>query len=448
MHETLLKVEKLAFGGAGFGRVDGKACFVPFTAPGDLARIRITSEKSSFIKGELIELETASSTRVTQSCPIFGSCGGCNWRHISYAEQLTQKQDIFTEIMWRSGRVPAERILPIAAAPTVDGYRSRVQLKFCFVAGELHSGFFRAGSHDIVDLPDECAIAQAALNKIIAELRTIVPYTPDLARIPQIDLTVGDDEQAIAVLHYVGNRHAEIATFFKERRSSFVLLQGLYLLRSRQSRPVKIFGIESLSYSIPENHLPGAPEIRLAFSKGGFSQVNYRQNLTLIRTVLDWAGLTGQERVLDLYCGNGNFSVPLARYASEIFGIEESAASINDARLNCLANGVVNAAFLCCDAARGVASFAQGGNTFDVVILDPPRSGAADVVALLHQLAPKSVIYISCDPATLARDVGILKKFGYDVVQSRPVDMFPQTYHLESVTLLKPIINSTINDNA
>ncbi len=448
MHDTLLNVEKMAFGGAGFGRVAGKACFVPFAAPGDIARIRIVTEKSSYIKGELVSLETPSSARVAQTCPIFGSCGGCNWRHISYTEQLAQKQEIFAEIMWRSGRVPAERILPIVAAPLADGYRSRVQLKLSFVAGTLHSGFFRAGSHEIVDLPNECAIAQATLNRIIAELRSVIPFAPDPALIPQIDLTVGDDEQAIAVLHYAGTKTAEMSSYLKKQRSSFILLQGLYILRNRKSRPVKIFGIESLSYTIPDNFLPGTPEIRLGFSKGGFSQVNYRQNLALIRTVWDWAELNGHGRVLDLYCGNGNFSLPLARYASEILGIEESEASIHDARMNCQANGVVNVDFLCSDAAIGVVRLTQSGDSFDVVILDPPRNGAADVVKLLHLLTPKSIIYISCDPATLARDVGILKNSGYDVVQSRPVDMFPQTYHLESVTLLKPLTTTSNSDCA
>ncbi|HEY5513457.1 MAG TPA: methyltransferase domain-containing protein, partial [Geomonas sp.] len=172
------------------------------------------------------------------------------------------------------------------------------------------------------------------------------------------------------------------------------------------------------------------------FGRGGFSQVNYPQNLELIRTVWQWGEFTGAERVLDLYCGNGNISVPIAPYLGQLIGVEGYAPSIDDAVANAQANGVVNASFQVSDAAAAVKRFASRGERFDLVILDPPRSGA-EAVGEIARLAPKSVIYVSCDPPTLSRDLALLGEKGYRVVGSQPVDMFPQTYHLESVTLLK-----------
>jgi 23S rRNA (uracil1939-C5)-methyltransferase len=176
--------------------------------------------------------------------------------------------------------------------------------------------------------------------------------------------------------------------------------------------------------------------LRLSFGSGGFSQVNYRQNLALIETVCEWAALTGREKVLDIYCGNGNFSLPLAGNVAEVVGVEDYEPSIAIARQNAAANGLKNISFICKDAATFIERAVSAGEKFDVVLLDPPRSGAAEVVRNIPALGPRAILYVSCDPSTLARDIGILKKSGYDVVKCRPIDMFPQTYHIESVTLL------------
>ena len=167
------------------------------------------------------------------------------------------------------------------------------------------------------------------------------------------------------------------------------------------------------------------------------SIVNYGQNRRLVETVRDWLELTGQERVLDLFCGNGNFSLPLAGEVASVVGLEIFESSIGDAVVNARHNGVTNASLMCVDAADEIKRLATAGEKFDIVLLDPPRAGAADLVGLLPALEPRHILYISCDPPTLARDIATLKKSGYDVVKSLPVDMFPQTYHTESITLLR-----------
>jgi 23S rRNA (uracil1939-C5)-methyltransferase len=438
MSEAEIAIERMCYGGAGFGRLEGKACFVPFTAPGDRARIRVVREKRSFLEGELLELPVASPLRVAPDCPLFGSCGGCNWQHLPYEEQLKQKGEIFADSLRRLGRVEGDCILPVAASELRYGYRSRIQLKLSLKGGVTALGFFKGGSHEVVDAPLGCAIADPLLNKISAEFRALLARLPGLSAVSQIDLAIGDTGESIAVLHLDGKDPAPLVAALLAVRAELPSVAGLFLRMGAKSRIEKVFGVESLSYRIPAGLFPGSRPMTLRFGRGGFSQVNYPQNLRLIRTVLEMAALTGSERVLDLYCGNGNISVPLAPLVARVTGIEGYAPSIDDALANAAANGVSNAAFQVSDAALAVQRLAARGERFDLVVLDPPRSGA-EAVGEIARLAPKSIIYVSCDPPTLSRDLALLGEKGYRVVGSQPVDMFPQTYHLESVTLLKRI---------
>jgi 23S rRNA (uracil1939-C5)-methyltransferase len=438
MEDIVVKIEKMAFGGSGFGHLDGKACFVPFTAPGDLAKVRLKVVKRSYLEGELLELIEPSEQRASPPCPAFGACGGCNWQHLTYSDQLRAKEEIFSDILWRSGRVERNQIEKVSPAPEPFDYRSRIQLKIRYIGGELHMGFYRAGSHFVVDLPGRCAISHPRINRVIGDLKRLLLHSAEADKIPQIDIAVGGDGALELVIHYIGNNREELARFFRANRLSLGA-DGIFLQTGRKTSLEEIGGgdYHALAYMVPDPFSPESPAYRLAFSNGGFSQVNYEQNLHLIETVCTWAGLTGRERVLDLYCGNGNFSLPLSRKAGHILGVEDYGPSIASARENCAANGIKNAAFECCDARGAVDRLVSRGETFDLVLMDPPRTGAREVVAQIPALGPRSIIYVSCDPATLARDIGILKKRGYEVEKIRPVDMFPQTYHVESVTLLK-----------
>jgi 23S rRNA (uracil1939-C5)-methyltransferase len=436
MSDVVVTIDKLSYGGAGFGRVEGKACFVPFAAPGDRARIRVTADKRSYIEGELIELLEPSLFRVVPPCPVFGICGGCNWQHLAYPAQLAEKEEIIAELLWRIARVEREHILPIVPAPEPFAYRSRIQLKVSYIAGAVHIGFFRTKSHCIVDIPVTCAIVQPEINKIIAELCQLLNNSPEPDKISQVDVSSGDDGKTIVIIHYKGSSPAQLSAYLLEHRDT--LADGMFIQSGSKPSLIKVFGIENLSYRIADNELPGISAARLSFSKGGFSQVNYRQNRHLIELVRSWAELTGKEKVLDLYCGNGNFSIPLAGCAKRVVGLEGYEPSIIDAKRNGELNNLTNAVFHRADAALELKKRVAAGEDYDVVVLDPPRSGAAEVVNQIHALKPKSILYVSCDPATLARDIGILKKHNFEVVKCRPLDMFPQTYHIESVTLLRP----------
>ena len=435
MGEALVAIERMCNGGAGFGRVGGKACFVPLTAPGDQARIRIVKEKRSFLEGELLELIVASPLRVEPACPLFGSCGGCDWQHLPYPEQLQQKSEIFAGSLVRIGRVTGELLLPVAPSAKSLGYRSRIQLKLGRANGAPTLGFFRSGSHQVVDVALGCAIADPLLNRVASQFRLLLAGLPEWRAISQLDLAMGDDGLSVAVLHFTGQDPARLVERLLALRGELGSVSGLFVKGGAKERMDKVFGVDALSYAIPAGLFPGSREMRLRFGRGGFSQVNYPQNLELIRTVWQWGEFAGSERVLDLYCGNGNISVPIAPYVAELIGVEGYAPSIEDAQANAAANGVGNVSFRVSDASLAVRRLADRGERFDLVILDPPRAGA-EGAGEIARLGPAKIIYVSCDQATLARDLALLSDRGYRVSRSRPVDMFPQTYHLESVTEL------------
>ncbi len=437
MREELVRITTMTFGGAGLGRVDGKVCFVPFTAVGDLVRVSIVTEKKSYLEGEILENIKPSPQRISPPCPVFGECGGCCWQHLPYDIQAQTKEDIFAEILMRATRIERGKVLPILSAKAPYGYRTRVQFKVKYAAGKLSMGFYRKGTHQVIDIACGCAIANEQVNGIFQKLRMIMPAFPDLGKIHQIDVATGDTGDAIVLFHYAGEKFKEVTEWLRQNIPEQIPVTGVFLQCGRKVSINKIWGDERVVYSLSQDLFPGFSEMSLSFRCGGFSQVNYQQNTVLIETALRWAELTGTEHVLDLFCGNGNFSLPFARYCEEVVGYEDYAFSIEDAVANSRQNGVSNTSFFCKDSASGLRELVRRGESFDVVLLDPPRTGALETVGLIPQVKPEKILYVSCDPPTLARDLVSLQNKGYEIIASCPVDMFPQTYHLESITILR-----------
>ncbi len=428
-----VQIDKLTFGGEGFGQLDGKACFVPHTAPGDLARIRIVQEKSSYCRGELLELITPSSERVTPPCPVFGRCGGCDWQFLPYDRQLWWKGEIFADLLWRNARIGRDAILPIVPAADAYGYRSRIQLKVRYVGGVHQIGFYRSGTHYVINIPDHCPLASPSLNLALPEVRELLAMMPEPDKIPQVDLVSGENGRVVATIHYIGSRPADLRRSIVELFPSLANLHGILVQSGRKLTLETVCGENSLTYQVG-----GAEdELSLAFSAGGFSQVNYAVNRRLVALCLDEADADGDVNVLDLYCGNGNFSIPLAGRCGQLLGIEDNPVSVRDAERNAARFGLDAGLFRQADAVSAVHGLLAQGGRFDLVVLDPPRGGARELMHLLPGLRPATIVYISCDPSTLARDLAILQKHDYSVTKSRAVDMFPQTYHMESITVLK-----------
>lgn len=421
-----LDIDSLTFGGSGIGRHDGKAIFVPLTAPGDRIRCRIVRDKGRWAEAELVEILQPATERITPPCPVFGACGGCQWQFLPYQEQAAWKERIYSDLLQRQAGIPADAIHPLVSAPAPYGYRSRAQLKCCNSDQGFTLGFFRKGSH-VVQGIDSCPLLPGAINTLIPLLRSAIDHSAVAPLIPQIDVGFDDRGQVRLVVHHLANASSDIADLLRP----LALQQNfaLFVQGDRKGGLLQIFGEEDLVISCDH------PPLSLAYKAGGFSQINLEQNRALVNAVLGAAQLEGDERVLDLFCGMGNFSLPLARRCREVVGVEDYAPSIAQAKMNAAKNGLSNIRFHARPACGALRAYGQE-SFFDLVVLDPPRQGAKELCPEIIALAPPRIVYISCDPATQTRDLKTLLQNGYHCVSAQPFDFFPQTHHIESLVIL------------
>lgn len=418
-----LTIDTLTLGGRGLGRDQGKAVFVPGTAPGDRLRCRVTHSRTHYAEAELVELLQPSPLRRTPPCAVFGHCGGCQWQHLPYPVQAEWKERLFREQLVRAGVATAAACLPIVPAPAEWHYRNRVQYKCRQTAQGFVIGFYRPASHYVIDAP-HCMLVAPPIQQCFTFLRAALPASPAPQSIPQVDITASDDGSVTVLAHVLPTAVESLRGWLAEiaRRGHFAAA----LQAGRKTTLEPVHGDPALITAVDDPPLP------LRIGAGGFAQVNPAQNRRLVAAVVAAAALTGGERVLDLYCGVGNFTLPLARRAGSVLGIEDYPPAVADARYNARRQGLTNVAFSAEPAAGAVRRY----GSCDLVLLDPPRSGAYPVMRDLLSVRPARILYVSCDPATLVRDLQPLVHHGYKVVSSQPFDLFPQTWHIESLTLL------------
>ena len=420
-----LTVETLANGGDGLARHQGRVTFIPHTAVGDVVRCRIRQSKKDYARAELVELLETSAQRRTPPCPVAGECGGCQWQHLPYSEQLVWKERLFRETLSHRCGIPANRMAAILPAPDEWHYRSRAQVKCHVAQGRLLTGFYRPRSRYVVAM-EHCPLLAPELNRLLAQLRSALDGSRYARSIPQIDLASDDWGKSAAVVHYIGSQSAALSRHLRR----LDLAADLFVQRERKADLISVQGDGCLTLLVDQ------PNLRLHYRLGGFAQVNLSQNRRLVAKAIRLADLQGTEQVLDLYCGMGNFSLPLARRAGRVLGIEEAPKSIASARENAQANAIETVAFSCGNAEQAFAE-QRAGQKIDLVVLDPPRSGAYPLIKQLLENPVPRVLYVSCNPQTLARDLQPLVYGGYEPVSVQPVDMFPQTAHCESLTLLQ-----------
>lgn len=421
-----LRIDTLTLGARGLGRHHGKAVFVPLTAPGDLVRCRIIRSRLQFDEAETVELLSPSTLRRIPPCPVFGECGGCQWQHLPYEEQVRWKEKLFHDQLLRLGIACSDALMPIVPAPAEWAYRNRVQFKCRQTQQGLVAGFYRHASHFVTDAP-QCLLVMPVIQQTYDFLRRILPESPHPESLPQFDISCGDDQQVTVLFHVLQGAEDAMCNWLKAVAEKGGFAAAVQIGRKETIRI--LVGGPGMSVAVD------TPPVSIQVSAGGFAQVNPDQNRRLVDAVVTAASLTGKERVLDLFCGAGNFTLPLARRAGAVVGIEEYAPAIDDARSNAARNAFVNAVFLA-ESADG-AALRHG--KFDLVLLDPPRTGAFPVMRDLLVLRPPRILYVSCDPATLVRDLKPLVHNGYAVVSSQPFDLFPQTWHIESLTLLERV---------
>lgn len=436
MNNPEITIENLAVGGKGVGRVAGQACFVPFSAPGDRMTIRITNKKRNYLEGEMLELLEPSPWRTVPLCPAFGSCGGCNWQHLDYSYQCQTKRNLLADLLRRIARFSEPLVEDTVAAPSAFGYRARAQFKLFATPEKLLAGFYKNGSRYVVDLPDGCPIVTLDINMAMQRLRNLLEASPERHLIPQLSIEEGT-EGVVAIVHYIGQEHKQLKAFLLKHREQ-LQLHGLWLQSRRKDSLEPVFGSNTLSYNVPA-WLEDRQLLDLKYDIGSFSQVNRSQNRVLIRLVHGLLEPHQAGRLLDVYCGNGNLSLPLAGLVSGIVGVEEYPPSIASAIDNVNGISVNSCTFRCCSASAEVERLLAEKEQFDYILIDPPRSGAADIAGRLALFNARRIVYVSCDPATFARDAATIVKTGYQLSRAIPLDMFPHTAHLETVALfVKP----------
>lgn len=419
-----LTIERLSYGPAGIGRLDGKVVFVPGTVPGDRVEVAIEEDKKTYAVARLTAVRQPSAQRRQPPCPYIPRCGGCPWQHIDYAEQLRAKQALVEEHLRRIGGLSAPPVLPIIPSPREWHYRHRIRLRS---APPARLGFYQARSHDLVEI-ESCLIAGETSPQ---QLRTARQWLAGLQTVVRrLELLSGEARTGPSPSVLVGNAEGPFQAADTETCERFVddhpELGGLVLFGRGWRRE---WGEVGISLDL------GVDKLRLSVSSGVFTQVNLAGNRTLIETVLRLGDFSPHDRVVELYCGAGNLSLPLASRVGSLIGIDQDRVAVANARANAARLGFDTLRFVHASVRRGLEALLASGQQADVVVLDPSRAGAADIIDRLPQFGARKIVYVSCDPTTLARDLRRLGQHGYRPVSLQPIDLFPHTYHVETVAL-------------
>jgi len=423
-------IDSLAHDGRGVARVDGKAVFIEGALPGEQVGFEYLATHSKFDEGTVTEIHRASADRVTPRCPHFGVCGGCSLQHMEAGAQIRAKQQVLLDNLQRIGGVVPASVLPPLTGP-VWGYRNKARLgvKHVIKKGRVLVGFRERRAPYVADL-SRCEVLHPSVGERIGQLAGMLGELDGRARIPQVEVAVSDTVTALVFRHLDPLSKADqsrLQAFADEYRLH------VYLQPAGPDSVQPLAPADSvLSYSLPEQN------IELRFRPNDFTQVNSVINRRMIERVLGMLALDRSDTVLDLFCGLGNFTLPMARLAGSVTGVEGEAGLVDRARDNARLNAVDNAAFHVADLAEDQRHAAWAGGGYNKVLLDPPRSGAAAVLDVLGNIHPQRIVYVSCHPGSLARDAGILvDTHGYRLQAAGVMDMFPHTAHVESIALFE-----------
>lgn len=428
--------------GMGVARLEGRVVFVPDTIKGERWQVRLQKVNKNVAWGRGVELVKASPERVDSGCPLAGRCGGCQFRHMTYAEELSAKGQRVADALERVGGVKLD--LPaVLGAEEPDRYRNKVQFPVAQGKSGPAVGYYRPRSHDVLDTAD-CLLQPRAVTDLRAAFKgwmeeNGVPAYEEKSGsglIRHLYVRTNSRGESLCCVVVNGKKLPAAEELTAALREADPGLVGLVLNENTKDTNVilgpkyrTLWGRDWL-----EEELCG---LSFRLSVPSFFQINRAQTQRLYGVALDFAQLTGKELVLDLYCGIGTISLALAQRAGRVIGAEIVPQAIEDARENAKRNGVDNAEFFCGDAADVARKLADEGTRPDIICVDPPRKGlSTEVPGLLAQMAPRRIVYVSCDPATLARDVKRLSELGYRAVKAQAVDLFPRTAHVETVVLL------------
>ena len=428
--------------GQGVAHVEGCAVFIPNALYGERVRVRIEKAAKTWASGKIVELLERSPHRVSRECSVAKLCGGCSFQHMDYEEEARLKSQRVRACLNRMAGESLEEV-PILEAPTCHSYRNKAQYPVAFDRKRAYAGFFRAGTHDVVE-NQRCMILPEEADQV----KSIV-----MAHVNRFRVPVYDESAHKGLLRHIfvrrGAVSGQVLVCLVVNGRSFP--KTAELIRDLEAVP----GFTSLVLSVnqkPGNtilgdecitlHGPGYIEdtlcgLNFRLSPRSFYQVNHHQAQRLYEAAISQAEITKNDLVLDLYCGAGTITLCMAKAAGKVIGVEVVPQAVADARENAVRNGIENAEFFCGDAGEAALALEKQGIRPDVVVVDPPRKGLnADAIEAIYRFNPRRIVYVSCDPATLARDVALLKEKGYTLKNALAADLFPRTAHVESIVCL------------
>ncbi len=426
-----VSIESLSHEGRGISHIDGKTLFVDGALPGETVTARFTRKRGRFDEARTVDVIEAADNRTTPHCPHFGVCGGCSLQHMQHEQQIAHKQAVMLEQMQHIGGVTPEEILPPLTGP-LWGYRRKARLGVKLVPkkGGVLVGFRERGQPYITDM-NICPILHPLVGNRINELRELIGTLTARDRIPQIEVAI-DDEQAVLIFRHLdelNDADKEILTSYAKQTGIAIYLQP--------GGPDSIHPLEpadgvQLQYGLDDF------DITIKFRADDFTQVNSGINRSMLARAIEFLQPNEEDSILDLFCGLGNFTLPIARQAGLVIGVEGDAGLVERARANARFNLIDNVSY---ESVNLMAEPIQGDfmhKAYNKMLLDPPRSGAIEILQQLELSTIQRIVYISCNPATLARDTGYLvQEKGFKLLQAGIMDMFPHTSHVESMAVFE-----------
>ena len=428
--------------GQGVARIEGCAVFLPNAIAGEKYRVRIEKVGKTWAAGKIVEILEKSPHRVNRECPVAKLCGGCDFWHMDYEEETRLKAERVRQCLNRIGGESLAEV-PILAAPTCYGYRNKAQYPVSSQKNRVFAGFFKAGTHHVIE-NEKCLILPPETDRV---KKIVIDYVNHY-RITAYDETTGKgllrhiyvrrgavSEQILVCLVVNGRKLPHIEDLIKRLQAVPGFTSLVLSVNTKAGNTV--LGEEFITLYGPgyiEDTLCG---LKFRLSARSFYQVNHQQAQRLYEAAIAQAEITKDDLVLDLYCGVGTITLAMAKAAGKVIGVEVVEQAVEDARENARRNGIENAEFFCGDAGKAALELENQGIRPDVIVVDPPRKGLnADTVEALHRMSPRRIVYVSCDPATLARDVALLKERGYVLKNAQAADLFPRCSHVESIVCL------------
>lgn len=443
-----LTITDMTSDGSGVGKLDtGEVVFVPDTAVNDICDVKILKVKKNLCFAKIEKIIEKSEHRIEPKCPVSTRCGGCVYRHISYEEEMRVKHKKVYDAVTRIGKIDGEKVKAIVGADfdRTDRYRNKAQIPVAIGKnGDVEMGFYSRHSHRIACC-DDCLLSPEIFTQISKTFKEFISKYKYLVyneenhsgKIRHLYLRIGEKTGEVMVCVVVNGKsfdHQE--ELFNSIIEKYPQVKSIVINVNREKTNV-ILGLENIVVFVKESITDVLCDLEFELSPLAFYQVNRIQAQRLYEKARDYADLHGDEILMDLYCGTGTIGLSMAKSCKELIGVEIIDKAIENAKKNALHNGITNARFICSDATKAGVQLEKEGLSPDVVIVDPPRKGLTpELIDTIVKMSPKRVVYVSCDPATLARDLKQFEEQEYSVKEITPFDLFPRTHHCESVALL------------